>query len=1648
MFFLDELKDCKLYRRQVLLPINDKNKRRTCAAYMLSPNDQGVEDIFNSPILLGRYYNAYYTERAVLYYVNQEGTIEPFEGELVTEEVKLYDKSDFKFTFDGYVHHVDNAKAALSKKWVEKMCDKYRINIKKLNDCNVIIDSSGDTTDRKAVHLSPASKKIEKDFGSYTEYCRFNFLMWLFYQINPTINEWLCMACALHDSGVSKKYTKSDWPFNFNLGVICRGIDSYISNHSERDYVVNVVKGRNGMNHLDVTVGDLMSLLSKDLKDELSPLIFGETARISHNMGIVLEDKKYNALFKKMLFNDRIRSIKDLKAIYDQIKTDYSEIKYTYNSLDLYRQLNVYIDLTHYMKSYIKNATFKKIKGANMFIDLVRRLINDPRVKDAGYDTQSIIIPVMEWTKGQDPAEIQLIGKHITPISCIYWMLRGNGPKVKDVFGDREVLFLGKSSLMKINFSKAEIKPELFLRNIRHIAENKMVLDPEATMGGSPVSSARAIKMDVVSKIERSNKIKIDDISVDEPAENTPPEPTTTGKNPKPENKESLPKTEEKPKTEEEKKQDELKKELVKDIDKASKNKTNVEDTLDSIDNNPEDAERVRKILSDLSTNPENGGSNISGARASRMLKLQNDFLDSEFEGRTVKDIIEYDVSTPSKAKPVKLDIDSVNPEWENLQFAANLDSYNLDDDLVRIFGCFGDHSNPLGVRSLEKEDTSTSDDLIETYTCKYESARGERFTIKLDIPKFVDNKYMILRGNRKNIPIQLFLMPIIKTEDNAVQLVSCYNKIFLRRFGTTSGKSNPTADKLLKTLSKKEYKHIKVTTGENTRVCAKYELPIDYIDLAANFTKIETPQYVFMFNQDEIHSKFKVDDKKGLCFGYYKKSKEPIYYKPDPSQPTFFSYWLYTLIETSLSNTNERDTFIEDFNNANTSVRYTYTRASILGTNIPLVVICGLAVGLERTMKLAKIKYTLSEKRPRIDINTQDIIKFKDGFITYDLNYASSLLMNGLKQCNTEDYSLGDINTRIMYLDFLDMFGGRIKADGLDNFQDCMIDPITKETLQHYKLPTDYISVLLYGNFLLSDNKFVKHGDIRSSRRLRRTEQIASYMYEVLSKAYGAYSTGLKHGRNVGFSVKQSAVIDRLLVGNTTDDQSILNALGEYEAYYTVTPKGPSGMNSDRAYSLDKRSFDESMMGVLSASTGFAGNVGISRQATIDANIDGARGYIYNDPDTQKDEINSVKTLCMTEALCPYSSTRDDPMRLAMGFIQTQKHGMRCDHSDPLLITSGADEALPHLISNTFAYKAKEAGEVVELTDDYMVIKYNKPITVNNKQQQYEYISLTEEVEKNSSSGFYVTLKLDTDLKVGKKVKQGDIVAYDKSSFSDEIGYDNNIAYNIGTLAKFAILNTDEGFEDSAIVSDTLSEKMASDIVLEKEITIPKDANVYNLVKKGQKITEGDTLMILQNSYDDEDVNVLLRNLSGEEDEVTDLGRVPIKSKVTGIVQDIIIERTVDKSELSPTLQKIVGSYESGINARKKVMKKYGIEDVNKTLPDTETMPAIGRLKKAQESVVIRIYLKYHDKFSIGCKLIYGTAVKGVCKDIFPKGKEPYSDYRPNEMIHSLLSIGSINARMVTSELITAGINKGLIELSRKVKDMAGIKWKDNLIE
>ena len=86
------------------------------------------------------------------------------------------------------------------------------------------------------------------------------------------------------------------------------------------------------------------------------------------------------------------------------------------------------------------------------------------------------------------------------------------------------------------------------------------------------------------------------------------------------------------------------------------------------------------------------------------------------------------------------------------------------------------------------------------------------------------------------------------------------------------------------------------------------------------------------------------------------------------------------------------------------------------------------------------------------------------------------------------------------MYLELLDNFGGRLKGDGIDNFYDCMIDPITLDVLKHYNLPEDFVSVLLYANNLLADTKYYAHSE-QSCRRFRKNEIIAGYTYKAASQ-------------------------------------------------------------------------------------------------------------------------------------------------------------------------------------------------------------------------------------------------------------------------------------------------------------------------------------------------------------------------------------------------------------------------------------------------------------------------------------------------------------------------------------------------------------------
>lgn len=1310
--------------------------------------------------------------------------------------------------------------------------------------------------------------------------------------------------------------------------------------------------------------------------------------------------KSSNQELRKILYSSRVKSNKEILDFYDKIQDDIPFIKRTYLDLEFYKSYNLFVDWSLFSEAFFRNIKLKGDKALNIYYEFLIRFINDFRLTKAGYTLKTIFISVDDWDISKDSNIWDI--KNINPISMINRFILQH-KLFTELYG-LDLVFISESGYFKIRADKLNKMTNIkLLSNISHLLSKKKIVDDKK-------DSAEAIATKILDNIQTGTQVRIYNVA------------GSSKKISKSElankvsnaifNSDNI---------------DEKKEALVDYVKSKAEESKDAEEAMKELDND----EAMKRLIVDITTSNEDSPK-FSNTRLNRINSLNDNFMNTKIKNTTVRKLIEE--AKENKELPErKLPVDSIDDEWDHMKFMNFEDTYDVDADILAIISSFKNKSIPISVISVKKEDTSTSEDSVYTYTFKMEDAYGKRFNIVLDVPK-VRDRNMKLRGNGKTIAGQAMLLPIIKTDEDTVQIVSNYNKIFIRRYGTNTGKSFVTADKLIKSVNKYvnnvKNPKVKVYYGDNTKICSKYSLPIDYIDIGKEFSKIEANDRTFYFNQDEIRSKFKVDLSKGIPYAVDKPKNIVLYYKEDDSNATISQYILYVL----LAELNETE-FPEIVDNASESTKYTYSKASILNTEIPVVVIMAYSEGLQTALKKANIDYRILDKREKYNHNEYDIIRFSDGYILYKLDYNSSLFMNGLKECNTEDYSITDIDNKVMWIDFLDIFGSRINADGLDNFYDLMIDPLTANICRMYKLPDDYCSLLAYANFLLINNKYNRHVDI-TGNRLRTNELIAAYVYRVLSVAYGDYQRqNKKNKKDATFSIKRSAVIDAIFKDPTESDTSFINPLMDMESVRSTSFKGLSGMNSDRSYGLDKRTYDDSMLGSLALSTGFSGNVGLTRMTTIDANIKGSRGFIKGSPGI--DKLNDVNTLCITEAMTPFGTTHDDPFRTAMTFIQTAKHNMRMDKSSPLLVSNGSDQALPYLTNNNFSFKAKDDGVVKELTDEYMIVTY--------KNGTSDFIDLREIVKKNSDGGFFAVVKFDPyKLKKGSKFKKYQVLAYDKLTYSDDYGDHDKLAYNIGCLAKIAILLTDEGFEDSAVIDNKLSEDMASDIVVKKDVILNKNSNVYSIKDIGTPLQEGDPLIIFQSAFDEEDSNALLKTLSADNSEIKELGRITLRSKVTGVLQDIKMYRTVDKSELSPSLRKIFNDYESKISTTKKKMAKYNI-DTKEYDADYKLEPT-GKLKGVEDGVLIEFYLKYHDKMSVGDKLVYYSALKGVIKGIFPKGQEPYTEFRPNEKIRSFLTASSVSRRM-TGSIIKIGIlQKILVELDRKIKDLYNIPWNDGL--
>ena len=948
---------------------------------------------------------------------------------------------------------------------------------------------------------------------------------------------------------------------------------------------------------------------------------------------------------------------------------------------------------------------------------------------------------------------------------------------------------------------------------------------------------------------------------------------------------------------------------------------------------------------------------------------------------------------------------------------------------VTEMITCLNNKTIPVNIVSINVEDTSDNLTMKETYTVVLEDERRVRHTLKFNMPKFIDDKFLYVNGNKKTIQKQFFCYPVVKTGPDQVQVVTNYNKIFIDRVGAKFSQNSERFRKLTNDEEMRGY--VTTLTGCNTLVNKDYLTCLEYDELAKSYNRIEIGNAVFVFNmkilEEELGGQYH-SSLDSVLIGYKteKGKKVPIYYDmKDPDHPDLISVMVDYLPEDKR----------KKFHQYTVGKKYVHTTATIMTRKVPVIILLSFFEGLQTVIrKFDDPTVVFSDKKDKGD--NYMYIKFTDGYLCYPMaNMEACMLFNGLTEINTGAYTIDSMNERPTYLDiFQELLGTSYVAGGFINYYDFMIDPITLEVLELLQYPTDIVSLMIFANNMLADNDYIS--DINLNQyRLRENEIVVACLYKNIARAYSRYRQTANNPNPVKISMDENAVIKEIMALPTVEDYSTLSPMVEMHKGSIVSMKGANGLNMDRAYKLDKRAFDDSMIGVCGISTATDSNCGKIKQLVAEPTVTNALGFMALNNKEDVDKLSDVNLSVPVEMLTPMSSTHDNSTRNAMATKQTC-HVIPVANGCPVLISNGMDQAIHYRTGNDFSVVAKQDGKVVEYDEknNIMVVQY--------KDGSHQAIDIAPHAVKNGGGGFYLVNKLTSKYRKGQSFNKDDILAYDPKYYKDQGQFGNRLT--MGSLMKVACISNFSTFEDSAFITKHMSEQMGSDVTMQKTLILGANANVDYMVKVGDKVRIGDDLIRYETSYDDSELNRLLSNVRDDmKEEIVNLGRSKLTSSYTGYVSDIMIYCTVDNDELSPSLRKIVKSFQDSIKSKEKVLDKYDNNPnavyrmgVLMNKPSGKMEPdEYGKLKGHEigAGVLIEFYITFHDELSDGDKLAAFTANKNTIGYQVPRGYEPYSTFRPYEEISAPVAPSAILQRNTPSMVTTGCVYKILIELKRK---------------
>lgn len=1022
----------------------------------------------------------------------------------------------------------------------------------------------------------------------------------------------------------------------------------------------------------------------------------------------------------------------------------------------------------------------------------------------------------------------------------------------------------------------------------------------------------------------------------------------------------------------------------------------------------------------------------INSARDKKLREAQKKIV---VKSETIEEILSRDATNvPIKDDDKSAVMHTSNQNMRHIKF-ANFDKTYIDElyakDIIACFDSLKDNNPPFYITNIEVKDTSTVMDLKDTWVVSLIDENKKRYTIRVDIPKFMDDRFMLIDGTKYIILKQNFYNPIVKDTPDTVILTTNFNKITIDRKAT---KSLTTIERIFSLIRKTGDTKVFVT-GDSTRGNMKYLSTLEYDELSRRLFKFSSSSCELYFSRDYIKSN--LEDKipadiKGTEFFIGMEGENPVLINEDTGLDRT-GRTISEIIEANLS-----DEYKAIYKSTKAPSQSMFAEGKLAGQMIPVIATLLVWEGLTGTLNKMKIRWKFDQGAKKVPANTigTKYIRFADGVLEYESKTFAELILNGLAKLHPEKMKFEEFDTEVGYVDYIYSQWGSYKGiTQLKAFKRSLIDPITKDVCKDLYLPTDPSELLIHAVKLLCDNAYVSKASDKSYR-VRSIEMIPGILYSCLMKQYNSH---IESGRRLPMTLNQRAVISALIAEKTVEAYSTLNPVIEVAKTHTISTKGYKGSNSDHSYDEQKRSYDPSSIGKIAISTSADANVGINKALVIEPTIANARGY--------RDKVDDIETLTdvnvfsPVEMLTPGTSRIEDPIRTAIAGKQSQ-HVVPVADAAPSLVSNGFDEAVQFHLSDDFVINAKDDGEVIDVNEDlgFIVVKY--------KTGETRAISTKVDVVKNSGGGFYMSNKLQpVYTKVGQKFKKDEPLAYHDKYF--KYSKMNGLRYAIGPIVKMAIVSSYNTYEDAGICTELLANRMKTSIVYQENGRFKRNNNILNMVKIGDTVNIGDSLIKFDVSVEENELAKYLSKLSEENAELLEEEtKNDIKTMHAGKVVDIKVYTLLDPDSLSPSLGAVVKRYFDRGISKKEYLNKFdqsnGVVKAGYMIADS-TEPIVNRYNSIKGNkgidVLIEIYIEHDDVMGVGDKVALYSANKQIISEVIPKGYEPYSEFRPDEEISVMTSPGTIARRMTPAVISVSAAMKVQIELKRKIK--AEIKYK-----